>query len=129
MLRAPKLRSDYNFPWLHKFLGLRTTTLSIWPPVEHKPKQVKGETFMCLLNGEESFRLISSVFKQNLYSGVYDDLPPADIPDDINFFQLNEQKYPLLKQVESYILKATLSSGDCIYIPAYYWFQTKSTSE
>jgi hypothetical protein len=122
LLRAPKLRSDYSFPWLHKFLRLQKTTLSIWPPIEHKPKQVQGETFMCLLDGQESFRLVSSVFKQNLYSGVYDDLPPTEIPEDIDLFAVNEAKYPLLKQVETHILKATLNGGDCIYIPAYYWY-------
>jgi len=70
--------------------------LSIWPKIEHKPKQVPGETFMCLLGGSENFRVISSVFKQNLYSGVYDDLLPTEIPEDVDLFNVNESKYPLL---------------------------------
>lgn len=77
---------------------------------------------MCLLEGTENFRVISSVFKQNLYSGVYDDLLPSEVPEDINLFMVNEQKYPLLGEVSKYILKARLEKGDCIYIPAYYWF-------
>lgn len=64
-----------------------------------------------------------------MYSGVYDDLPPADIPEDLSLFAVDEQKYPLLKQVEAYILKTRLHAGDCIYVPAYYWFQTKSASD
>jgi hypothetical protein len=52
--------------------------------------------FKCLLDGEENFRLISSVFKQNMYSGVYDDIMPKEIPDDIDLFNINEDKYPLL---------------------------------
>jgi hypothetical protein len=35
MLRAPKLRNDYDFTWLHKFLRLQKTSLSVWPQVEH----------------------------------------------------------------------------------------------
>lgn len=31
LLRAPRLRSDYNFPYLHKFLRLQRTTLTLWP--------------------------------------------------------------------------------------------------
>jgi len=64
-----------------------------------------------------------------LYSGVYDDIKPFEIPDDINLYKIDEAKYPLLKQIEKHILKATLTAGDCIYIPVYHWFQTKSFSE
>jgi hypothetical protein len=81
---------------------------------------------MCVLEGSEEFRLISSVFKQNLYSGVYDDIAPTEIPDDINLFAVDGDKYPLLEQVSDFILKTRVDKGDCIYIPAYYWFQSQS---
>jgi hypothetical protein len=40
LLRAPRLRSDYSFPYLHKFLRLQRTTLTIWPEMQHRPRQV-----------------------------------------------------------------------------------------
>lgn len=122
MLRAPQLRADYNFPLLHKFLRLHDTTLSVWPPVDHRPKQAQGEVFMCVIEGAEEFRLVSSVFKQNLYSGVYDDIAPTEIPEDINLFKVDTSKYPLLGGITDYILKTRVEKGDCLYIPAYYWF-------
>jgi hypothetical protein len=129
LLRASKLRADYEMPLLHKFLRLQKTSLSIWPPIQHVTKSVLGETFMCVLDGSEEFRLMSPVFKQNLYSGVYDDLKPTDVPQDINLFHVNKDKYPLLAEAEPYILKAWLQAGDCIYIPAYYFMQTSTKSE
>ena len=84
---------------------------------------------MCLVEGEEEFKLVSAVFKQNLYSGVYDDLLPSEIPEDIDFFNVNKDKYPLLAQIEKHILATKLKKGDCLYVPAFYWVQTRSHSE
>lgn len=97
LLRAPRLRADYSFPYLHSFLRLQRTTLTIWPQINRKPRQVVTENFMCLLSGVEEFKMISGVFKQNLYSGVYDDLMPGEIPEDIDFFSPIQDKYPLLQ--------------------------------
>lgn len=72
---------------------------------------------------------MSPVFKQNLYSGVDDKLLPTEIPPDINLFAINGEKYPLLKQVGDYILSATLRAGDCLFVPAYSWYQTRTLSE
>ncbi len=53
LLRAPSLRQDYQFPYLHKFLRLQKTSLSIWPQeAPHlRPRQSKEEQFMCLTSG------------------------------------------------------------------------------
>lgn len=64
-----------------------------------------------------------------MYSGVYDDLMPTQIPDDIDLFNVNEEKYPLLAEVKKNILKAELKKGDCLYIPAFYWTQSQSVSD
>ena len=57
-------------------------------------------------------------------------LPPEKIPDDINLFAFDHEKYPLLHQIyeEGYILAATLSPGDCLYIPAQYYAQSRTMS-
>jgi len=105
LLRAPSLRQDYQFPYLHKFLRLQKTSLSIWPQeAPHlRPRQSKEEQFMCLTSGELEVKLLSPIFSQNMYQGVYEDLPPHEVPEDIDMWELNA-KYQLLKDVEHYIL-------------------------
>ena len=50
-----------------------------------------------------TLKLMSPVFSQHLYQGVFDDLKPNAIPDDIDLFNINKTKYPLLKSVEDFI--------------------------
>jgi hypothetical protein len=37
------------------------------------------------MNGFERVRMVSAIFKQNMYSGVFDDMDPIDTP--INLFE------------------------------------------
>lgn len=76
-----------------------------------------GESFICLFKGDLEVRLLSPVFSQNMYQGVYEDLASADIPEWINLFEIDEERFPLLKEVEDYILTVKLRSGDCLYVP------------
>ena len=76
--------------------------------------------------------MISPVFKQNLYSGVFEDLAPEHIPEDINFFKFDEakaEKYPLFAEVQEYLLFGRVEKGDCIYIPAFWWIQNQTESK
>lgn len=34
------------------------------------------ERYVCLVKGKEEFRIVSPVYKQNIYSGVLEELPP-----------------------------------------------------
>ena len=45
-------------------------------------------------------------------------------------FDFDHEKYPLLHQIdeEGYILEAKLNPGDCLYIPAWYWNQSRTLS-
>lgn len=98
------------------------------PQVHNKPNQFAQESFMCVLDGQQVVKMISPVFKQNLYQGVYEDLNPTLLPEDMNFFDIKRTKYPLLKEVEDYILTATMNKGDCLYIPYLWWVQTRVVS-
>jgi hypothetical protein len=102
----------------------------MWPKFERKPVQDDNEVFVCAVDGTEEFRLVSGIFKQNLYSGVYQDLNPRAIPEDLNLFDVDEYKYPLLKELEDdgLILKATINKGDCLYIPAFYYEQSRTVT-
>jgi len=77
---------------------------------------------MCLADGKEIVKLVSPVFKQNLYSGVYDDLHPRALPEDLSLFKINAEKYPQLEAISEYILTVSLEKGDCLYIPELYYF-------
>lgn len=41
-------------------------------------------------------KMISPVFAQNLYQGVFEDLNPIEVPEDISLFEIDDKKYPLL---------------------------------
>lgn len=72
--------------------------------------------------------MASPVFNQNLYQGVYDTYQPEVVPEDLDLFKINAEKYPLLEEVKKYILEATLNKGDCIYVPSMWWTQFKTVS-
>lgn len=74
---------------------------------------------------------MSGIFKQNLYSGVYQDLNPRTIPEDMDLFHVNGNKYPLLQELEDdgLILKAIIKKGDCLYIPAFYYEQSQTVTK
>ena len=84
------------------------------------------ERFVCVLDGSEDFRLISPAFRQNLYSGVYDDLHPTALPKDITFFTVDAEKYPLMAEIKDHIQTTTIKKGDCLYIPSLYWSQSQT---
>ena len=97
-LQGP-LKKDYDKPIVENFLGYRGAMLTIWPKFERKPFSIPGETFHCVIDGTEKVRMISSVFSQNLYQNVYEELDPFDLPKDLDLFKINEKKYPLLNEV------------------------------
>ena len=87
-----------------------------------RPRQAFQEQFICLADGSLTVKLLSPVFSQNMYQGVYEDLNPQEVPEDISMFEMNPFKYPLLDEVSSYIQTAELSKGDCLYIPNFYFY-------
>ena len=60
---------------------------------------------------------------------MFDDIPLNRIPKDVDFFNIDEDKYPLLKEKEDYILETRLERGDCMYLPGRWWFQTKTVGD
>jgi len=64
-----------------------------------------------------------------MYSGVFEDLAPHEIPEDISLFKVNATKYPLLGEVQEYILFGRVEKGDCLYLPDYWWVQNETQSE
>ena len=60
-----------------------------------------------------------------MYSGVYEDLDPLETP--INLFETDVEKikkYKLMRIGDIY--SSEMQKGGCLYIPAYYWFQSET---
>ena len=56
-----------------------------------------------MIDGMMTYKLLSPVFSQHLYQGVFDDLNPSQVPNDIDLFKIDVSKYPLLKEAEEFI--------------------------
>ena len=58
-----------------------------------------AETYICLTTGNEIFRLVSPVFKQNMYSGVREELTSNISPIDLFYesVEKNIELFPLLQ--------------------------------
>jgi len=63
---------------------------------------------------------VSPIFRQNIYVGVYEKYPEHFSP--LNFFDLDLKRFPHAEQVT--FIDVTLAAGDCVYIPAYYYYQS-----
>lgn len=62
---AASLADDYEKPrYLHSFMKMQEKSLSIWPVlIQHMtPRQLPGEQFVCVVDGELDVRLLSPVF-------------------------------------------------------------------
>ena len=72
--------------------------------------------------------MIAPIFKQNMYAGVREELPPGVSPVDL-FHEPksdNIKRFPLLKQAQ--VHDVTLKKGDCLFIPAWWWVQSKTVN-
>ena len=70
---------------------------------KRKPVFNHREKLVCVLHGVETFRMVSVIFKQNMYSGVFMDMDPLETP--INLFETDAekiQKYKLMKIEDVY---------------------------
>jgi hypothetical protein len=61
-----------------------------------------------------------------MYSGVREEIQPSKSPVDLFHKDMADQfkKFPLLK--ETVVHDVTLRPGECLFIPAWWWMQSKS---
>lgn len=110
-----------------EFLRLRERSITIWTDFTRRPRKLINESYICVLKGEEQLRMVSPIFRKNIYVGVFEgkNLRPDQTP--LNFFDIDKEKYPYTTQVS--FLDVTLRPGDCVYVPAFYYVQSKTTYE
>lgn len=91
--------------------------MTIWKNFIRKTEFKDRERYICVVAGKEEFKMVSPLYKQNIYSGVIDSLAPADTP--VDFFNPDYNEYPLMKY--ALIMSAVVEKGSCIFVPAFYW--------
>ena len=110
--------------FITKVVRPRFTGITVWPSFQGRQPDVRDrERYFCVIKGREEFRLVSPIYKQNIYSGVLEELSPVETP--INFFEtVDLTKYPLFQEAK--VLSVTLEAGQCLFVPTFYWMQSMS---
>jgi hypothetical protein len=125
LLVSKTLSNDFTRPqFIGKVLRSRFTGITVWPSFPGRKPEVRDrERYLCVIKGEEEFRLVSPVYKQNIYSGVLEELSPTESPLDF-FTRVNETQYPLFSEAK--ILSVVAQAGQCLFVPAFYWLQSQT---
>ena len=85
-----------------------------------KPQRTISEQQICVMKGSETFKMVSPIYRKNIYVGAFQDLPKYVSP--VDFFAVDQEAYPLAK--DGIFVTAKLEAGDCMYIPSYYYVQS-----
>ena len=94
---------------------------------------------MCVLEGVSLVQLVPHVYRQEMYLGeefgLYDSQTStfryykADTNESpVNLFAPDTHRYPNFRFVDNHYT-VTLTRGDCLYIPAFYFYQLAGESE
>ena len=90
-----------------------------------RARRLNYEQHICVFSGAEEFRLVSPIYKKNLYVNVFEQYHPEETP--VDFFDPRPRKYPLTRYINW--LNTTLEAGDCMYVPAYYYVQSQTVGK
>ena len=91
VMHIKNLQHDIELPeFMVEFLQLEQISLTLWDQFKRHPKFNHKERLVCMVSGVERFRIVSSIFKQNMYSGIYDDIDPDWTP--INLFERDPER-------------------------------------
>lgn len=84
------------------------------------------EQFICVLKGKETFRTVSPIFRPNIYAGIgFTGIKSGDSP--LDFFDPRMETWASTKVIN--FNEVTLSRGDCMYIPAYFYVQSRTEND
>ena len=101
----------------------------------------KADQFLCVIDGGAMIRMVPHVNRQEMYVGEkYTffhpnreventvDLEPNESP--VNLFKPDYDDYPNVDLIsKDRIYKEYLSPGDCVFIPAFYFYQVAGEGE
>lgn len=126
------LKKYYEVPeFIFDTLHFHDVYLSFYGEESHEEKkefakQQKRESYFCVTHGVEVFRLVSPVFRQNMYSGVREELRRSQSPIDLFYDPLDEnlEVFPLLEVMQ--VFEVVLAPGMCLFVPAWWWAQSRT---
>lgn len=117
LISFPKWKFERK-PHLAHILRPINTLYTQWSDfMPRRPKQIKHEQHICVLHGKETFRIVSPIFRKNIYVGDYEHVYNYESP--VDFFKPNYDRFPYLKQFK--FIEVELNAGDCMYVPAYFY--------
>lgn len=131
-----KLLNDIVIPaFYHDVAELEGVELYQGSVMFDRPHYIKKEQLLCVVEGFMDIALIPHVNRQEVYAGKgvvggpYDDSYMGHDNDEsnvatspINFFAPKVKNYMNFRDAQKDSF--TLDAGDCIFIPAYYFYQT-----
>lgn len=111
--------------FLYELLQLRPTLFTQWPNFKRKAKKIQFEQLICVVKGTEKFKLVSPIYRQNIYVGMFENYKDHEVP--VDFFKVDLEKYPFAKYVS--FIDVELKTGDCLYVPAFFYVQSQTLAE
>lgn len=85
----------------------------------------KDEKLICQIIGSIDIVVVPQLYRATVYSFKQGYGPLNYSP--VNFFESEFGRFP--KFAKSHRLLITLNQGDCLYLPAYWWFSVKSSNK
>lgn len=109
---------------IQEIMRPRRKLLTIWKDFNRRPKKIVNEQYICVVKGQERYRIVSPIFRKNIYVGAYPHLR-QECP--LDFFNFDANKYAFTKQAK--FIDVILNAGDCMYVPAFYYIQSKTLTK
>ena len=124
LISFPKFdKTMFSSNAISQILRLRKKTISIWSDFIRRPRKLSTENYICVVKGQEQFKIVSPIFRKNLYVGVLEKYALDESP--LSFISVDYKRFPFAKMAD--FVDATLNAGDCMYVPAYYYVQSKTS--
>jgi hypothetical protein len=134
------LSEDIAFPEFYhemaEYLGVQVTQGQFFVDNAHYER---ADQFMCVIDGSAMIRLVPHINRQEMYVGekysFYHPskqqvkelaLKPNESP--VNLFKPDFDTYPNVQYVNK-VYKEFLNAGDCLFIPAFYFYQVAGEAE
>jgi hypothetical protein len=71
---ASKYRSNDEKILLSELLPLKKRSLSLWEDFDRKSKRSVFEKYICVMKGKERFKVVSPIYRQNIFVGNIEDM-------------------------------------------------------
>jgi len=72
---------------LAEIMRKRNVLLTSWKDFNRVPKKIENEQYICVVKGQEQYKIVSPIFRKNIYVGAYNNLRRSDTP--LDFFNYN----------------------------------------